>query len=102
MASSELTELNYAADKEKVAKRSEAVRAWQHLDYTNINNICEISKYKDFENIKDSDTAEIFSKVLKLADADYKQSKEIKFFEKIQNYINVVLYNQLIFYKLNF
>jgi hypothetical protein len=102
LASSELTELNYAADKEKVAKRSEAVRAWQHLDYTNINNICEISKYKDFENIKDSDTAEIFSKVLKLADADYKQSKEIKFFEKIQNYINVVLYNQLIFYKLNF
>ena len=45
---------------------------------------------------------EIFSKVLKLADADYKQSKEIKFFEKIQNYIDVVLYNQLIFYKLNF
>lgn len=99
LASSELTELNYAADKEKVSKRSEAVRAWQHLDYTNINNIVEISKYKDFENIKDSDTAEIFSKVLKLADADYKQSKEIKFFEKMQNYINVVLYNQLIFYK---
>lgn len=99
LASSELTELNYSADKEKVAKRSEAVRAWQHLDYTNINNIVEISKYKDFENIKDSDTAEIFSKVLMLADADYKQSQEIKFFEKMQNYINVVLYNQLIFYK---
>jgi hypothetical protein len=102
LASSELTELNYSADKEKVSKRSEAVQNWQYLDYTNINKIQEIAKYKDLENIKDSDTAKIFSKILILADEDYKKSKEIKYFEKMQNYINVVLYNQLIFYKLNF
>lgn len=91
LSSTELIELNYSKDKDKVIYRSPAVRQYLHNDFNSINQISTIAKYKDFENIKDSDTGLICSELLKLADDDYKQSIKIKQFNQIYAIISIYL-----------
>lgn len=97
--SSLLTELTYANDKQKITDRAQSIQQFLEQDFSDLNKIPEIAKYNDYENIAISDTAAICKVLLKLGNDDFIKNQEIKYFEKMQNYINVVLYNQLIFYK---
>jgi hypothetical protein len=96
--SSLLTELNYADNKQKVVDRSPAVKQFLEQDFSEINKIADVASYKDFENIKTSDTAVICKQLLSLANEDFEQNKQIKYYEKMQKYIYTVLQTQFIYY----
>lgn len=95
ISSSELTELTYTQDQEAIKARSSGVQQYLDNDFTEINKITEIVKYKDYENILDSDLAEIGNKILALAKNDFETGKEIKLMQK---YINAILISQFIYY----
>lgn len=95
ISSSELTELNYAKDEEEIKNRSAGVQQYLDQDFTELNKIQEIAKYKDYENMADSDLAEIANQVLALSKQDFETGKEIKLMQK---YINAILISQFIYY----
>lgn len=97
ISSSELTELTYTQDQEAIKARSSGVQQYLDNDFTEINKITEIAKYKDYENILDSDLAEIGNKILALAKNDFEVGKEIKLMQK---YINAILISQFIYYQI--
>lgn len=102
LSSSELTELNYSKDKDKIIFRSPAVRQYHNIDFNEINKIQEVANYKNFENIKDSDTGAICKKLLKLAEKDLIKAKEIKEYQQLLKLLTILLtiHKTLIFYSI--
>jgi hypothetical protein len=97
ISSAELTELNYAKDQEEIKNRSAGVQQYLDQDFSELNKIADIAKYKDYENMADSDLADIANQVLALSKQDFETGKEIKLMQK---YINAILISQFIYYQI--
>lgn len=102
LSSSELTELNYSKDKNKVLFRSPALRQYHNLDFKEINTITQLAHYKDNENIKDSDTGLICFELLKMSEQDLIKANQIKEYQQLLSIITILLQiNKMLLFGIN-